>query len=153
MQLLSKYIVTHDRCSCQKNLPEYYEVFTDLTTIDGVILKGNQVIVPESLRAEVIGLAHEGHQYAEKTLNLLRQSCWFPKMRKDVLGYVGSCVPCLSAIPRVTPVPLQQNMLPDRAWQNLHADFKGPIVGSTLSSISTRSTPKSISCPPQVSRN
>ena len=50
-------------------------------------------------------------------------------MRKAVLDYVQSCVACLSAIPRNTPVPLEPNLLPERAWQNLHADFKGPIGG------------------------
>ena len=129
MQLLAKYIVKHDRGNCQKNLREYYHIFDELTVIDGLILKEHQLVIPKSLRAEVVGLAHEGHQYVDKTLNLLRQSCWFPKMRKDVLDYVESCIACLAAIPRNTPVPLEPNFLPERAWQNLHADFKGPIGG------------------------
>ena len=130
MQGLMRCITSHNKQRCEKEYREFSNVFDDLTVIDGVIIKGGQVVIPESLRAEVIGLAHEGHQYAEKTLSLLRQSCWFPRMRKDVLDYVESCIPCLSAISRVTPVPLQPNMLPERAWQNLHADFKGPIAGS-----------------------
>ena len=129
MQLLSKYIVSHDKEGCRKNLPEFHNVFSDLTVIDGIVMKEHQLVIPESLRAEVIGLSHEGHQYTEKTLSLLRQSCWFPKMRKDVMDYVQSCVACLAAIPRNTPVPLEPNLLPGRAWQNLHADFKGPIGG------------------------
>ena len=92
-------------------------------------MKEHQIVIPKSLRAEVVGLAHEGHQNSDKTLSLLRQSCWFPKMRKAVLDYVQSCIACLSAIPRNTPVPLEPNLLPERAWQNLHADFKGPIGG------------------------
>ena len=129
MKLLKEYIVKHDLYGCKKNLPEYCDIFQELTVIDNVVLKGNQIVIPTSLRADVIGLAHEGHQYSDKTLNLLRQSCWFPKMRRDVLDYVGSCVGCLSAISRNTVVPLEPNFLPERAWQNLHADFKGPIGG------------------------
>merc|ERR1712048_144627 len=51
------------------------------------------------------------------------------KMRRDVLDYVESCIGCLSAISRNTVVPLEPNFLPERAWQNLHADFKGPTGG------------------------
>ena len=130
LQDLISCITTHDKNRCKRDVKEYSEVFDELTVINGIILKGRQVVIPESLRADVIGLAHEGHQYAEKTLSLLRQSFWFPKMRKDVLDYVQSCVPCLASIPQVTPVPLQPNLLPERAWQKLHADFKGPIAGS-----------------------
>ena len=129
MKLLKEYVVKHDLYGCKKNLPEYCDIFQELTVIDNVVLKGNQIVIPTSLRADVIGLAHEGHQYSDKTLSLLRQSCWFPKMRRDVLDYVGSCVGCLSAISRNTVVPLEPNFLPERAWQNLHADFKGPIGG------------------------
>jgi len=129
LQLLCKYVVSNDENGCKKNLPEFHNVFSDLTVIDGVVMKEHQLVIPKSLQTEVIGLSHEGHQYIEKTLSLLRQSCWFPKMRKDVMDYVQSCVACLAAIPRNTPVPLEPNFLPERAWQNLHADFKGPIGG------------------------
>ena len=130
MKKLMSCITSHDKIQCQKEAKEYSKVFDELTVINGTVLKGRQIVIPESMRADVIGLAHEGHQYAEKTLNLLRQSCWFPGMRKDVLDYVQSCISCLASIPQVTPVPLQPNMLPERAWQNLHADFKGPIADS-----------------------
>ena len=129
MTLLKSCILSHDIGNCKKNLPEYYHIFHELTVIDDIVMKNYQIVIPKSLRAEVIGLAHEGHQHADKTLSFLRQSCWFPKMRKDVLSYVETCGACLSAIPRNTPVPLEPNFLPERAWQHLHADFKGPIGG------------------------
>ena len=42
-------------------------------------MRGTQIIIPDSLQAEVIGLAHEGHMGATKMLNLLRKTCWFPQ--------------------------------------------------------------------------
>ena len=77
-------------------------------------MRGTQVIIPESLQAEVIGLAHEGHMGATKTL---RQTCWFPQ----------TCLPCSTTIPSMHPEPLKPHMLPERRWQQLHADFKGPL--------------------------
>ena len=50
-------------------------------------------------------------------------------MRKQVQGFVASCFPCNAAQPHAHPVPLQLNSLPDRPWQKVHADFKGPIGG------------------------
>ena len=50
-------------------------------------------------------------------------------MRKQVLSYVESCLPCSAAQAHTPPVPLEPNLLPDRPWQRLHADFKGSIEG------------------------
>ena len=50
-------------------------------------------------------------------------------MRKQVQDFVASCLPCNTAQPHTHPVPLQPNFLPDRPWQKVHADFKGPIGG------------------------
>ena len=39
----------------------YRGVFNEMWTIDGIVLKGNQAVLPVSLRANAIGLAREGH--------------------------------------------------------------------------------------------
>ena len=47
--------------------PKPYVTFIDeLTIVDGVILKGQRVIVPENMRAEMLQLIHEGHLGIEK---------------------------------------------------------------------------------------
>ena len=104
-------------------------------------------VIPKSLKTNIIGLAHEGHQYAEKTLQLLRQTCWFPGMSKQFLSYVEGCLPCNAAQAHTPPIPLEPNLLPDRPWQRLHADFKGPSKESITYmslSINTQSIQKLI---------
>ena len=63
----------------------------------------------------------------DKTLGLLRETCWFPGMANTVKKFVETCRPCLAAIPATQQEPLKPTMLPDHAWQHVHADFKGPI--------------------------
>ena len=129
LQQLTKFIQSQDKDGCKKNLKEYSGVFDELYTINGIILRDQQIVIPKSLRADVIELAHEGHQGIDKTLKLLRQSSWFPKMGDLVKQFVESCIPCLASNPHITPVPLEPNVLPDQPWQKVHADFKGPIGG------------------------
>ena len=116
-------------CNSDKKFSPYKQIYNDLWTTNNVLMKGDQIVLPQSLQIDAISLAHEGHQFADKTLQLLRQTCWFPKMRAKVNEYVSSCLPCTAALPHNPPVPLQPNMLPDRPWQKLHCDFKGPIGG------------------------
>ena len=90
-------------------------------------MQRSQAVIPTSLHAEIIGLVHDGHMGADKTLNLLRPSCWFRNMRQLVREYVRTCLLWAAAISHTPPVPLKPNLLPGRPWQYLHTDSKGPI--------------------------
>lgn len=50
------------RHECPKELWEYWNHRCDLTLEDCVILKSDRVVVPESLRGQVLDLIHSGHQ-------------------------------------------------------------------------------------------
>ena len=125
LQMLIEHITINN--SCRNSLTAFQKIFNECYYIDDVVMRGKQIIIPQSLQSEVIGLAHEGHLGGTKTLNLLRQSCWFPKMHSLTNQYVETCKPCTAANPHTSPEPLKPHLLPDRPWQQLHADFKGPI--------------------------
>ena len=49
------------------NCPNPYVIFVDeLCVVDGVILKGERVVVPDSMKAQMLTLIHEGHLGIEK---------------------------------------------------------------------------------------
>ena len=115
---------------CRPGLTGYKNVFEELYLVDGLIVRGiqQQLIIPKELQAAVVQLAHEGHLLGEdKTLGLLRETCWFPGMSKMVKEYVESCVTCMAALPGTSQEPMKPTLLPERPWQHIHADFKGPI--------------------------
>ncbi|KAI0209880.1 hypothetical protein LSAT2_005389 [Lamellibrachia satsuma] len=50
-----------------------------------IVLRGNRIVMPQTLRAKVIDLAHKGYQRLLKSKNQLRTKTWFPKPRsKDI---------------------------------------------------------------------
>ena len=51
-------------------------------------------------------MAHEGHFMYEKTLNILRQSNWFPGMAEMVREYVESCKACQASDPSTGQEPI-----------------------------------------------
>ena len=117
-------------CPDSTELAPYRQVFTELWAIDGILMRNDQIVIPKSLRARVVESAHQGHQHVEKTMKLLRQTCWFPQMHKAVSEFVKSCIACNAASVHNPPVPLEPNFLPEGPWQKLHGDCKGPIAGS-----------------------
>ena len=115
--------------------------------MNGIIMRGEQIIVPQSLRTDVIRLAHKAYQGADKTLKLLRQTSWFPGTGKLVKDFVESCIGCLASNCYIRSVPLEPNLLPNKYWQKLHAEFKGPIgvnITYTSSLINTQNILKLI---------
>ena len=70
-QLIS--LIGKDRCDNTKDLKPYSHVFSELWTIDGLLMRNDKIVIPQSLQARCIEAAHEGHQYTTKTLQLLRQ--------------------------------------------------------------------------------
>ena len=59
-----------------------------------VILRGNRIVMPNSLRQRAISIAHVGHQGLVKTKKLLREKIWFPKIDYDVKEMINQCVLC-----------------------------------------------------------
>ena len=112
---------------CRKELLQYKQIFEELSYINGVIMRGNSIVIPDSFQVDCIAIAHVAHQGASKTLSYLRESCWFPNMKKLADEYVETCIPCLASVSNTLPEPLRPNFLPDRPWQKLHANFKGPV--------------------------
>ena len=65
---------------CRNGLTRYTKVFFKLTEGEGIIRRGEQMVIPRELQATVVHLAQEGHLGQDKTLGLLRETCWFPGM-------------------------------------------------------------------------
>ena len=75
---LRRCIKTGDWASCK--LSSYLHVRNELCCYGQLLLRGTRLIIPKSLREQVLQLAHEGHQGIVKTKNRLRSKVWWPKM-------------------------------------------------------------------------
>ena len=75
---LSKNTIYHGwpryRKQCPRELWDYWNIRCNLFLEDGLILKGDRLVVPESLPAQVLEATHTGHQGETKCLLLARQS-------------------------------------------------------------------------------
>ena len=45
-----------------------FAVFSDLTEIDGLIMKEGQIVIPRRLRTDLVGISHQG---VDKTLQFM----------------------------------------------------------------------------------
>ena len=129
LKQLLQDVTTGVQSEMVRNSP-YSKVFSELAVVDGVIVRGDRVVIPMYFVPRVIAAAHEGHMGIEKTIQNVRERCWFPLLSKLCKEFVETCHPgCSSAVRQVSPPEIQEKKEATRPWQVCHADFKGPIGG------------------------
>ena len=78
----------------QEALRPYWCFRDELTILDGLVMKGNRVVVPSALRAETLARLHGGHQGLTTTLQRTRRSVYWPNMQDDISDLLFHCNEC-----------------------------------------------------------
>ena len=105
------------------NVAKYYWDFRDeLSTDEGLLLKGPSLIIPAALRENYLQRLHEGHLSASKTITNARQHMFWPGIEADIKDYTRRCQVCIKRS-RPAREPLQPHEIPDGPWQKLGMDF------------------------------
>lgn len=85
-------------------------------------MKGESLIIPESMRPDILHKLHQGHQGVNKCLARARESVWWPGITSAVKQMVERCGLC--ARETQSPVePLLTTDLPSRPWQKVAAEL------------------------------
>ena len=74
--------------------PVYSSYRDELSVCNGIILKGSRMVIPASLRKNMLERIHEGHLGAEKQKRLARDVIFWPNMNKDIDEMVKGCGAC-----------------------------------------------------------
>eukprot|EP00057_Strongylocentrotus_purpuratus_P001926 XP_003723494.1 PREDICTED: uncharacterized protein K02A2.6-like [Strongylocentrotus purpuratus] len=116
-------------------LQSFYNVRDQLSIApsDDFVLRGNCIVIPQSLCDRVIEIAHEGHQGVVKTKQLLREKVWFPGIDRIVERKISQCLPCQATTVGPSPrAPLQMSDLPNGPWEEVSVDFADLPSGDHL---------------------
>jgi len=125
-----KKMILANNFNRSKCLNEYAQVFKELSiSPDGLIMRGDKLIIPEALQEQVVNLAHAGHQGLVKTKQLIRSKVWFPRIDTLVEEKVKRCLAC-QACERTSlgMTPISVSDMPSAPWEELSIDFFGPIA-------------------------
>lgn len=105
-------------------LKPYYHIRDEISVIDGVLCRGEKVIVPAVLRGRLIMQAHFSHSGIVKMKSNMRQLFWWPGMDGEIERHVRQCSCFQETIPRDTPV--QNVEWPNTPFTHLALDIAGP---------------------------
>ena len=78
-----------------QDIPEHlhpYWCFRDeLTILDGLIMKGNRVVIPTSMRPATLNRLHDENQGLTSMLQRARRTVYWPKLQDDITDMVHKC--------------------------------------------------------------
>lgn len=111
----------------KKSVEVYKSCEFELCWVEGVLLRGHKIVIPDSLRDRTLKLAHESHQGIVAMKGRLRAKVWWPGIDKDVEKFVKNCKECLLVSLPNHPEPLYPTKFPEAAWEAIALDFKGPL--------------------------
>ncbi|XP_044168232.1 uncharacterized protein K02A2.6-like [Acropora millepora] len=100
----------------------YWSTRGELTVVQNILLRGTRIVIPSSMRLEILDKIDEGHQGTAKCRERAKGSVWWPGLSREIQDLVQQCRTC--ALHRDNkPEPLIATPLPDRPWQIVATDL------------------------------
>ena len=107
------------RSECSSNLQDFWNYRDELSVLDGLVLKGSRIVIPESCRDEILDQLHEGHFGSDRTKLHTRDSVYWPNINKDIECLVKSCDLCQEHSSRNNKDPVIPREIPIQAWSTV----------------------------------
>ena len=102
---------------------EYYQYKDELYAIDGVILYKDRIVVPPSLRDEVLSALHAAHQGTSSMISRAEVSVFWPTINSAIQQLRATCNQCNRMAPSQPSAPPMPLISPDYPFQCLCADY------------------------------
>ena len=105
------------------NAQEFWNYSDELTVAQGLIVKGQKIVVPSSLRGEMLEKLHEGHLGINKTIAREQDVLFWPRMSVEITEKIKNCPVCLENQPSQQPEPLKSHEIPPSPWAKVGTDI------------------------------
>lgn len=99
----------------------------EYTLEDGILFKGQRVIIPGILQKSVLEELHRTHIGITKMKQLARRYIYWKGIDKDIERISRTCEPCAKIKANPSKVPVHPWDEPKENWDRVHIDYAGPF--------------------------
>ena len=104
-------------------LREYFQFRDELSSVDGVILYKDRVVIPPSLREEVLSHLHAAHQGVTSMTARAEASIFWPGITPAIAALRANCTECNRIAPSNPSAPPTPLLSPAYPFQCICADY------------------------------
>ena len=131
MQQLIKYIIEEWPTRQQdvvQQLQSYHTFKEEMSVIDGLIFRGERIVIPTALQAKALQAIYRSHMGIQKTLDKSKGYFYWSGISNDITHVCETCEECLKYANIQQKEPKGQVRDVSEAWESLATDifeFKG----------------------------
>ena len=103
-------------------MKHYLNIATELSVKDGILMRGNRLVIPSALRLEMLDRIYTGHQGIVKCRERARQFIWWPGLSIQLEELVKNCATCRKCVQQRSE-PLIPSNFPESPWQRVGTDL------------------------------
>ncbi|UYV61508.1 hypothetical protein LAZ67_1005103 [Cordylochernes scorpioides] len=105
-----------------QTLLSYWHVKDELGVQNGLLMRGCRLVIPASMKLEILDKLHAGHFGITKTRLRARETVWWPGISEEIAETVRKCSVCIQeAVSKHEP--LIPTNFPSRPWQKIGMDL------------------------------
>ena len=104
-------------------LRPYYDFRDELTTEGHLVFKGSLVVVPATLRREMMATCHEMHIGLEGCIRRARECLFWPRMTTELKEYISNCETCIMHRPAPQWEKMMTHEFIPRPWSKVGVDL------------------------------
>ena len=101
----------------------YYDIRDTLSFQDGIILKGERIVIPASLRAQTKKQLHASHLGYDSMMRHARDTVYWPGMNREIQELANNCESCQELKPRNQKETLKQHDEYQSPWAKIGIDL------------------------------
>jgi len=101
----------------------YFDYRDELTVPDGILLRGERVVIPLSIRKDILHKVHAGHLGINSCLRRARELVFWPGMSSQIRQIVQSCPVCATYCNKQQQETLWIHEIPHRPSQKVGTDL------------------------------
>jgi len=110
-------------------LTPYFNIRDELSVYNGIVFKGERVVIPASMRDSIEKDLHAAHSGIEGFLRRARACVYWPGINAEIKNWISTCETCREyENASQAKQPLMVHELTDRAWEKVGVDvltYKG----------------------------
>ena len=112
-----------DKALLPPEIRPYWSFRDEISIHEGVLLKSDQVIIPSSLRQEMLTKIHKAHQGADSSIRRARETLFWPAMSAAIRHACSTCGLYAQYKAERPTEPMQSQEIPQLPWERISVDL------------------------------
>ena len=109
--------------SLPPSLQDFWKCRNDLYVIDEVVLYKNRIVIPKTLRKDVLQFLHSAHQGVSAMNERAKVEVYWPNITNDIQNIRDSCRDCSRIAPTQPKLPPYEPMIPSTPFEAIACDY------------------------------